>query len=332
MSYSNSKEQTIVSVFIPVYNGEKYLRESIEMILRQELPAGWTLELLITDSGSKDSGVSIVESFDDPRIVFDTIPNTEFGHGKTRDRAARRAHGKYIVFITQDATPATSRWLINMIEPFYLSDQVGCVFGRQIPRPYSVPTIKREVASVFGGLGASDAITIHRDKSLIDGVVTNPLNTFFSDANSAVRCDLLVGEVPFRDLPYAEDQALAEDMQKMGYLKAYSALGAVLHSNEYSPSEYYHRKFDEYTALKSLGIADTSSLKSLLMGWIRPTIADYKFIRVDSEYNRRAKIKFLLISPAYNFCLQLGKYQALKYFGNASKAKKLSLESREKQK
>ena len=37
---------------------------------------------------------------------------------------------------------------------------------------------------------------------------------FFSDVNSAVRKSLLVGDVPFKNVKYAEDQSLAEDMQK----------------------------------------------------------------------------------------------------------------------
>lgn len=332
MSPANLNDPKLVSVFIPVYNGEKYIHECIDMVLHQNLPTGWSLELLVIDSGSKDSSVSIIESFDDDRLRFEQIPNSEFGHGKTRDKAAHMLNGEFVLFLTQDATPANDRWAINMIEPFYLSEKIGCVFGRQIPRASSVPTIKREVASVFGGLGASDAITVHRHKSLVDEVETNTLNSFFSDANSAVRRALLIGDVPFRDLPYAEDQALAEDMQNKGYMKAYSALGAVLHSNEYTPKEYYHRKFDEYTALKNLGSAEKPSIKSLVLGWIRPTIADYKFLRADSEYNRRAKLKFTALSPAYNIYLQLGKYQALRYFGDANKANRLSLESREKNK
>ncbi len=319
-----------ISVFIPVFNGEKYLRECLDAVLAQDLPKNTKLEVIVIDSGSKDSSVEILASYG-KKILFHQIPNTEFGHGKTRDKAARMAKGEFILFLTQDATPANNRWLINMIEPFYVSEKVGCVFGRQIPRPFSVPTIKREVATAFGGLGASDAITLHRNTSLVDGEETNSLNTFFSDANSAVRRELLLNEVPFRHLPYAEDQALAEDMQNKGYLKAYASIGAVLHSNEYTAKEYYHRKFDEYTALiESLGYDEKPRLKNLLLGWVRPTLADYKFIKADGEYNRRAKLKFLFWAPLYNMYLQLGKYRALKYYGNNKKREKLSLEAKAK--
>lgn len=326
---SKSLKKT-VSVFIPTYNGEKYIGQCIDAVLSQDLPDDYLLELLVTDSGSKDRTVDIIKNYGE-KVRFEQIPNSEFGHGKTRAKAAAVATGEFILFLTQDATPANNRWLINMIEPFFISERVGCVFGRQVPRAFSVPTIKREVATVFGGLGAGDAIIIHRYKSLVDGTKTNELNTFFSDANSAVRRDLLIGRVPFRDLPYSEDQALAEDMQKKGYLKAYSPLGAVWHSNEYTAKEYYHRKFDEYIGLQeSIGYKISPNIKSLTLGWIRPTIHDIKFTLKDPEYNYRAKLKFAVGSVFYNIAEKAGRYKAAKYYNNPEIRKKLSLESRNK--
>lgn len=325
-----TKNQKYITVFIPTYNGEKYIGECIEAVLHQELPKGYSLELLIIDSGSKDKTVEIIESLYLNKVTFSKIPNNEFGHGKTRQKAAEMAKGEFILFLTQDATPSHYRWIINMIEPFFISDKVGAVFGRQIPRPFSVPTIKREVAGVFGGIGAPDALILHREKSLVDGKIVNPLNSFFSDVNSAIRKDLN-RIIPFRDVKYAEDQALGEDIQNAGYLKAYTPQGSVWHSNEYTAKEYYHRKFDEYIGLQeSTSRQFKASLKSLLLGWIRPTLADWKFTRHDQEYNLRAKIKFILLAPAYNFYMQLGKYHAIKYIDNPEARRRTSLEARNK--
>jgi rhamnosyltransferase len=318
-----------ISVFVPAYNGEDTIKELIDAVLSQQLPQGYNLEFLITDSGSRDSTVDIIRSYGN-KITFNQIPNTEYGHGKTRQKAAENAKGEFILFLSQDATPHDSRWLIHMIEPFYISDKVGCVYGRQIPRPFAVPTIKREVAEVFAGLGHPKAITLQRDKSLVDGSDEGELNSFFSDVNSAIRKDL-VNVIPFRDLRYSEDQALATDMQKAGYLKAYSAEGSVWHSNEYTAKEYYYRKFDEYLGLaNSVNYSLKPSYKSLLLGWIRPTLKDWSFTRRDGEYNTRAKIKFFALSPLYNFYAQLGKFKVARHKNNPEKIKKLSLEERRK--
>ncbi len=322
-----------ITVFVPVYNGEKYLGESIEAILHQELPEGYRLEMLITDSGSKDRSVEIAKTYAKKYadiVKFDEIPNSEFGHGKTRQRAAEIAKGEYILFITQDATPTSYRWLVNMIEPFFISPKVGCVFGRQVPRPHSVPTIKREVAGVFGGLGHPDTIALSREKSLVDGQPAGQLNYFFSDVNSAIRKDL-IHTIPFKPLAYAEDQALAQDMQQAGYFKAYAPQGAVWHSNEYTAREYYHRKFDEYIGLQeSVAEKFTPSLRSLLLGWIRPTLADWKFTRHDREYPPYVKLKFSVLAPAYNYAMQLGKYRAIKFVNDEKRRQQMSLEAKNK--
>ena len=55
----------IVTVLLPVYNGERYLREAVESILAQTLEA---FELLIVDDGSTDQTEAICRSYSDPRI------------------------------------------------------------------------------------------------------------------------------------------------------------------------------------------------------------------------------------------------------------------------
>jgi rhamnosyltransferase len=329
MSKSSDK---YISVFVPTFNGEKYLAELIEAVLGQELPIGYKLELLIIDSGSKDHTVEIVKAYGD-KLMFEEIPNSEFGHGKTRQHAAEVTKGEFILYLSQDATPSHHRWLINMIEPFFVSDKVGCVFGRQIPRTDAIATIKHEVLTAFGGIGAPDSIIIHRNKSLVDGHETNNLNTFFSDVNSAVRRELLIGSVPFRDVQYAEDQALAEDMQKAEYLKAYSPQGSVWHSNEYSVTDFKKRKFDEFIGLQeSVNYVMSPSYKSLILGWIRPTINDVKFIMRDKEYSKKHKIKNLVLAAPYNIAHQSGKFLASKYSSNETFRNRHSLESREREK
>lgn len=316
-----------VSVFIPTYNGEANLAETIEAVIHQELPAGYKLDFLIIDSGSSDDTLNIIHRYKN-KIRLKEIPNSEFSHGGTRQKAAEIAKGEFILFLTQDATPTDYRWLVNMIEPFFLEDKIGCTFGRQIPRPNAAPTIKREVSSVFAGFGAPDSIIVHRAKSLADGNDV-PFNSFFSDVNSAVRRKLLIDKVPFRNVNYAEDQSLAKDMQRVGYLKAYAPLGAVWHSNQYTAREYFYRKFDEYIGLhRTVGYKLVASRRSLWLGWVRPTLADWKFIRRDTDYSFRSKLVWFLEAPSYNWGLKAGQYFAAKSLSNPKILKRFSLEKK----
>jgi len=322
---SKNRNKTI-SVFIPTYNCEKYIASTLDSLINQNLPTGYKLEILVTDSGSKDSTLEILKAYKD-YIVLDIIPNKDFGHGKTRQKAAETAKGEFIIYLTQDATPTSQNWIVDMIEPFFVSAKVGCVYGRQIPRPDVAPTIKREVSEVFNRFGPEDAIMIHRKFSLIDGTETQSSNNFLSDVNAAYKRSLIISEIPFRDLSYSEDQAIAQDMLNNKLLKAYSARGAVWHSNEYTATEYYHRKFDEYIGLQdSIDYKLVASKKELLLGWIKPTVQDYRFIIKDKDYSLFSKVYWFGVTPFYNINNFRGKYQAITHYKDMNTRNKLSLE------
>ena len=63
---SGSTSTPLVSIVLPAYNGEKYLRESIDSCLKQSFQ-DW--ELIIVDDGSTDGTDRVIRSFRDPRIL-----------------------------------------------------------------------------------------------------------------------------------------------------------------------------------------------------------------------------------------------------------------------
>jgi glycosyltransferase involved in cell wall biosynthesis len=64
---SLEKENPLISIIMPAYNTEKYIREAIESILCQTAS---DFELLICDDGSTDGTVEVIQSFTDQRIRF----------------------------------------------------------------------------------------------------------------------------------------------------------------------------------------------------------------------------------------------------------------------
>ncbi len=81
-----------VTVLMPVYNGERFLREAIESILGQTFK---DFEFLIINDGSSDNTVSIIQSYKDPRI---RLVNNERNLGliATLNRGISLAEGEYI--------------------------------------------------------------------------------------------------------------------------------------------------------------------------------------------------------------------------------------------
>lgn len=89
-------KQPLISVIMPVYNGEKYLSQAIDSILSQSYE---TFELIIIDDGSTDKTSDIIGSYKDGRIRV--IRGGHNGVSAARNRAIGSAKGQYIAF--QDA-------------------------------------------------------------------------------------------------------------------------------------------------------------------------------------------------------------------------------------
>jgi len=87
----------LISVIIPVYNGEKTIRETIESVLNQTFQ---DFELIVINDGSQDTTVEIVEGIQDPRLKLFSYPNA--GQATSRNRGFSHAVGKYISFLDAD--------------------------------------------------------------------------------------------------------------------------------------------------------------------------------------------------------------------------------------
>src|SRR2546423_2509544 len=103
-----------VSVILPVYNGENYVREAVESVLGQTLR---DFELIVVDDGSKDSTPDIMRGCDDARVRYVRQENTgvagAFNHG------IRLARGRYISWLSHD----------DRFMPEKLERQVGALAG-----------------------------------------------------------------------------------------------------------------------------------------------------------------------------------------------------------
>jgi rhamnosyltransferase len=74
---------------------------------------------------------------------------------------------------------------------------------------------------------------------------------YFTDANGCVARSAWE-RVPFRDVSYAEDHALAHDMLRAGFAKVFVPDAGVVHSHDYSPWGWLQRSFDEARALHEI--------------------------------------------------------------------------------
>ena len=88
-----------ISVIVPVYRAEKYLKECIESILSQTYQ---NIELILVDDGSTDTSPSICDAYaaDDERVRVFHKENG--GVSSARNLGLEKARGEYIVFVDSD--------------------------------------------------------------------------------------------------------------------------------------------------------------------------------------------------------------------------------------
>jgi glycosyltransferase involved in cell wall biosynthesis len=105
--------EPLVSVVLPVHDGERYLAAAIDSVLGQ---THRNLELIVLDDGSTDGSAAIAASFDDPRIV--PVRNERnLGLVPTLNRGLGLARGEFIARMDADDVAEPTR-LARQLERF----------------------------------------------------------------------------------------------------------------------------------------------------------------------------------------------------------------------
>jgi glycosyltransferase involved in cell wall biosynthesis len=96
----------LLSVFIPTYNGERYVQEAIESVLDNGVA---DLEVVIVDDGSTDTTVAVIESIRHPAIRL--VQNSHnVGVVATRRAGVPLLQGRYVALLDQDDIAVPGRF------------------------------------------------------------------------------------------------------------------------------------------------------------------------------------------------------------------------------
>lgn len=90
-----------ITIIIPVYNVEKYLRDSIESAMNQTYQ---NIEILLIDDGSKDSSGNICDEYAKKDTRIKVFHQENRGLSGARNTGLKNAKGKYIMFLDSDDT------------------------------------------------------------------------------------------------------------------------------------------------------------------------------------------------------------------------------------
>jgi Predicted glycosyltransferases len=285
-----------VTVTILTWNGERYLGDILGALDDQQY--GGAFDVLVVDSGSTDRTLQIVAEH--PSVRLHEIPNEEFGHGTTRNLAAELATGEIVAYLTHDAVPLGEDWLASLVAPMIDDASVVAVLGRQVARPSAPPLLKYDIDRVFARLSPDGGVSVFFDDGSLDEHARS-LATFYSDACSAARRDILLHHVPYRDVDYAEDQVFGRELIDAGYRKAYAPAAVVEHSNDGTLREFGARIAADLTGLRRIGTPiEPVSRFDAFKQWVKWTLMDTGRIVSDPDYSFGRKLYWLVVNPVYH--------------------------------
>ena len=97
--YKNTKLTPKVSIVLPIYNAEPFLRECLDSIINQTLK---DIEIICVNDGSTDKSLDIIKEYADKDIRIRYIDKPNAGYGQTMNCGIDLATGEYIGIVEPD--------------------------------------------------------------------------------------------------------------------------------------------------------------------------------------------------------------------------------------
>ena len=252
--------QPMVSIIVPIYNAEQYLRRCVDSILNQEYT---DYELLLVNDGSTDASGDICEEYgdQDPRVIVIQKENT--GVSDSRNRALDRARGKYLQFLDSDdwITPDATRLFVRAAEE-YGCDMVISDFYRVVG----------ERLSPKGDIEEEGVLT---REEFAAHMMENPADFYYGVLwNKLYRRDI-VEEHKLRmdtDISWCEDFMF--NLEYIRYAKVFYALHAPI---------YYYVKRKGSLASQGINISKTVKMKLNVFEYYNNF---YKHVLEEEDYEK----------------------------------------------
>jgi glycosyltransferase involved in cell wall biosynthesis len=178
-----------VSVIVPVYNTEKYLRKCLDSLADQTLK---DIEIIIIDDGSTDSSPVIIKEYtekDSKRFI--SLAQENSGQAVARNKALKMCTGEYIGFLDSDDFVRT-----DMFERMYNAavaedaDYVACGYtditydetGNEIELEHYVHSkLAYKTKDMFFGALASPFLHLYKKEVLIESGADFPEGVVYED-------------------------------------------------------------------------------------------------------------------------------------------------------
>ena len=146
--YYDIKSDKLVSIIIPTKNGYKDVQRCVSSIIEKTTYQNY--EIIMADNGSTDPKMhELYAEFEQqlPGRFFVESIDIPFNFSTINNRAVKKAHGEYLLFLNNDTEVITENWLTLMVS-FAQQERIGCVGAKLL---YPNNTVQH--AGVILGLG-----------------------------------------------------------------------------------------------------------------------------------------------------------------------------------
>ncbi len=247
-----TSEPRPISLVIPTWNGGPLFHTVLEALAAQDIEGGF--QLVVIDSGSSDGTREAAEA---AGALVQSIEQSEFNHGGTRNRAIELSSGERICLLTQDARPMNAAYVRNLVRPFD-DDAIDGVYARQFPRadcdPLLAERLRRwsatretpEIKSLVPGDALASIAAYDRLPPL-----ERYLSSVFDNVASAVRRSTWQ-RLNFPMRPFGEDVAWGRQILRAGGTLAFEPTAEVEHSHRIKMFREFKRIYCDHKNLFEL--------------------------------------------------------------------------------
>lgn len=283
-----------ISIIILSKNAEDYIEDTLKKIFNQTIDKKY--EVIIIDSGSYDSTLSIIKKYPINLVIIDS---KDFGHGKTRNLGASMAKGEILVFLNADATPVDNYWLKNLVDNFKFNKEIAGVYSRIYPRDNCNPLRSWEILNdnyyfnrrvkKINSLKKYYRLRSEEKRKIIS----------FHSISCAVERDIFFKYSFNKNLNFGEDLEWSKRVLESGFKIIYEDKSGVIHSHNfyYSFFKTFKKYFDD-AKINNLLINrwKVINIHMLFLHILYKLLKDiYYVIKLNSSFIY--KLKWILYSP-----------------------------------
>jgi rhamnosyltransferase len=218
----------LISIIIRSFNEERNIGRLLNGIELQELPSGWVCEVIVVDSGSTDSTISIAQHMG-AKVI--RLNKDQFSFGRALNVGCEAAYGEVLLFASAHVYPIYKDWVEKMISPFN-DPKVALVYGRQTGN-HKTHFSEQQVFEKWFPLKSN----------------FNQSTPFCNNANCAIRKYLWLHQNYDETLTGLEDLDWAQKILIKGYKIAYESGALIVHVHEETPAKIKNRYQREAIAM-----------------------------------------------------------------------------------